>query len=180
MRLRSTGRALLGLLSPAPSPKPPSSTSLLTNATTGLFFIGYLAQLPANMACVALGARRWLAAILVAWGCVAAAFAAVRGEAGFLVLRLLLGLAESGAYPGGQQGGGGGQRGLRECGKQSGGRQAPAARSARMRPGQLARAAVRDRVCLAAGIYYHLSLFYRESYLGVMYTWWAGGSLCAA
>lgn len=62
--------------------------------------MGYLAQLPANVACVALGARRWLAAILVAWGAVAMSFAAIRSTAAFLVLRLLLGLAESGAYPG--------------------------------------------------------------------------------
>lgn len=66
---------------------------------SGLFFIGYLAQIPANLACVALGPRRWLPLILLAWGAVAACFAAVRGTASFLALRLLLGVAEAGAYP---------------------------------------------------------------------------------
>ncbi|EFN55937.1 hypothetical protein CHLNCDRAFT_145219 [Chlorella variabilis] len=64
-----------------------------------MFFIGYLAQIPANMACVALGPRRWLPMLLVAWGAVAMCFAAVGSMASFLALRLLLGVAEAGAYP---------------------------------------------------------------------------------
>lgn len=67
---------------------------------TGIFFIGYLAQLPANMVCVVVGARRWLACILVAWGFVAMCFATVRRVWQFLLLRFLLGGAEAGAYPG--------------------------------------------------------------------------------
>ena len=55
--------------------------------------------MPAQLVCVALGARRWLVCILLAWGCVAMLFAAVRSEAGFLTLRLALGLAEAGAFP---------------------------------------------------------------------------------
>lgn len=62
-----------------------------------MFFIGYLAQIPANMACVALGPRRWLPMLLVAWGAVAMCFAAVGSMASFLALRLLLGVAEAGA-----------------------------------------------------------------------------------
>lgn len=50
---------------------------------------------------MALGARRWLPLILVAWGAVAMSFAAMGSTAHFLALRLLLGLTESGAYPGG-------------------------------------------------------------------------------
>lgn len=63
----------------------------------GLFFIGYLLQVPASTACVALGHRRFLPAILVAWGAVAMLFATVRSTATFLALRLLLGVAEAGA-----------------------------------------------------------------------------------
>ena len=63
----------------------------------GLFFIGYLAQIPANMVCMALGPRRWLPSILAAWGAVAMCCAAVGGTPSFLTLRLLLGVAEAGA-----------------------------------------------------------------------------------
>ncbi len=63
----------------------------------GLFFIGYLAQVPANMLCVALGPTRWLPILLVCWGAVAMCFAAISGTTSFLVLRLLLGVAEAGA-----------------------------------------------------------------------------------
>ncbi|PSC74031.1 MFS transporter isoform A [Micractinium conductrix] len=66
---------------------------------SGLFFVGYLAQVPANMVCLAVGPRRWLPGLLVAWGCIAACFAGVRGVRSFLALRLLLGVAEAGAYP---------------------------------------------------------------------------------
>ncbi|KAL4451937.1 hypothetical protein ABPG75_007599 [Micractinium tetrahymenae] len=67
---------------------------------SGCFFIGYsLLQIPANAACMALGPRRWLPIILLAWGALAMCFAAMRSTAAFLVLRLLLGAAEAGAYP---------------------------------------------------------------------------------
>lgn len=58
--------------------------------------MGYLAQIPSCAACVALGPRRWLPFILAAWGAMAVCFAAVRGVASFLTLRLLLGVAEAG------------------------------------------------------------------------------------
>lgn len=67
--------------------------------TAGLFFIGYLAQFPAGIACLALGVRRWLTLIITAWSVVAALFAAIENEAQFLVLRFFLGLAEAGTYP---------------------------------------------------------------------------------
>ena len=51
------------------------------------------------MLCIAIGPRRFLPAILVLWGGVAASFAAVRGRGAFLALRLLLGLSEAGVYP---------------------------------------------------------------------------------
>lgn len=77
------------------SPQPAPYTPPLS----GLFFIGYLAQLPANVACLTFGVRRWLSCILLVWGVVAGLGAAIRTRAHFLVLRFLLGLAEAGTFP---------------------------------------------------------------------------------
>lgn len=65
----------------------------------GMFAVGYLFQVPSQAACVYLGPRRWLAAILAAWGVLAMCCAAIRGVASFLLLRLALGVAEAGAFP---------------------------------------------------------------------------------
>ncbi|RMZ56540.1 hypothetical protein APUTEX25_001387 [Auxenochlorella protothecoides] len=70
-----------------------------TPPLSGLFFIGYLAQLPANVACLTFGVRRWLSCILLVWAVVAGLGAAIRTRAHFLVLRFLLGLAEAGTFP---------------------------------------------------------------------------------
>ena len=77
----------------------------LSDATFGLgagiFFIGYLLfAIPSNLAMARLGARRWIAAILVVWGLVSAGMALVNGAPAYLVLRFLLGAAESGFFPG--------------------------------------------------------------------------------
>lgn len=62
----------------------------------GLFFATYATmQIPANMALSRVGGRRWLASICVAWGLVAACFAAINSTAAFLTLRTLLGVAEA-------------------------------------------------------------------------------------
>ncbi len=67
----------------------------------GLFFIGYfLLEVPANMMLRRVGARRWLGPMMIAWGLVSAATIFVKGAAGFYALRLLLGLVESGFFPG--------------------------------------------------------------------------------
>lgn len=67
----------------------------------GIFFIGYsLFQVPANLMLVRFGARRWVFAILIAWGAVSAACAFVQGPISFYVLRFLLGVAEAGLFPG--------------------------------------------------------------------------------
>ena len=66
-----------------------------------LFFLGYLVfQLPANIMLQRFGARRLIATIMVAWGLVSAATALVTSAAEFYAVRLLLGVAESGLYPG--------------------------------------------------------------------------------
>jgi MFS transporter, ACS family, tartrate transporter len=67
----------------------------------GLFFIGYfLFEIPANLIMERVGARAWIARIMISWGAVAMAMAAVRGAAGFYLLRFALGAAEAGFFPG--------------------------------------------------------------------------------
>ncbi len=67
----------------------------------GLFFLGYFAfQVPSNLMLHRVGARRWLASIIVVWGVVSASTALIRYEWQFYAIRLLLGAAESGFFPG--------------------------------------------------------------------------------
>jgi len=66
----------------------------------GLFFLGYSFQVPSNMMLARFGAPRWLSVTVIAWGCVAMAFSATNGTAMFLTLRVALGLAECGTFPG--------------------------------------------------------------------------------
>lgn len=67
----------------------------------GLFFIGYfLFEVPSNLILSRIGARRWFARILLSWGAVTVAMAAIRTPAAFYVLRFMLGAAEAGLYPG--------------------------------------------------------------------------------
>ena len=68
----------------------------------GIFFLGYaLFAVPSTFVCAWVGAPRFLGGILVAWGCVATLFSCMRSQWQFYMLRFILGLAESGAYPGG-------------------------------------------------------------------------------
>ena len=70
-------------------------------AGAGLFFIGYfLWEVPANMMLRRLGARRWLGPIMIAWGIVSASTLFAKGAASFYALRFLLGMVESGFFPG--------------------------------------------------------------------------------
>src|SRR5499427_8163309 len=46
------------------------------------------------------GARRWIARVMVSWGLVSAGFAFINGPTSFFILRFLLGLAEAGFFPG--------------------------------------------------------------------------------
>jgi len=67
----------------------------------GLFYIGYLVfEIPSNIAITKYGARIWLGRILITWGLVTVALAASQGAKSFYVLRILLGIAEAGFYPG--------------------------------------------------------------------------------
>jgi MFS transporter, ACS family, tartrate transporter len=67
----------------------------------GVLFAGYcLCEIPSNLALYKYGARRWLARIMITWGLASAATALVQGPTSFYVLRLLLGVAEAGFFPG--------------------------------------------------------------------------------
>ncbi len=67
----------------------------------GIFFLGYsLFEVPSNLILARVGARRWIAIILIAWGLLASGMMLVRTPAQFYWLRFLLGLAEAGFFPG--------------------------------------------------------------------------------
>jgi MFS family permease len=67
----------------------------------GIFFIGYfLFEVPSNMMLHRIGARRWLARIMISWGVISAAMMFVTTPASFYALRFLLGAAEAGFFPG--------------------------------------------------------------------------------
>jgi len=67
----------------------------------GLFFVGYaIFEVPSNILLHKVGARWWLARIMVSWGIVAACFVFVQGTTSFYVLRFLLGVTEAGFFPG--------------------------------------------------------------------------------
>ncbi|HJU19645.1 MAG TPA: MFS transporter [Stellaceae bacterium] len=67
----------------------------------GAFFWGYvLFEVPSNIILEKLGARLWIARIMVSWGLLSAATAFAVGPKSFMALRFLLGLAEAGLFPG--------------------------------------------------------------------------------
>ena len=67
----------------------------------GLFFAGYaLLEVPSNLILHRVGARRWLARIMVSWGVISAAMMFAWSEPVFYMLRILLGAAEAGFFPG--------------------------------------------------------------------------------
>ena len=67
----------------------------------GLFFIGYfLFEVPSNILMHKVGARIWIARIMITWGLLSAVFMFVQNATQFYILRFLLGLAEAGFYPG--------------------------------------------------------------------------------
>ena len=76
----------------------------------GIFFIGYfIFEVPSNVILERVGAKLWIARIMISWGIVSAAFAfipsisaatGVSNETVFYTLRLLLGACEAGFFPG--------------------------------------------------------------------------------
>jgi D-galactonate transporter len=67
----------------------------------GVFFLGYfLFEVPSNLLMQRVGAKVWIARIMITWGLISAAFLWVETPAMFYFMRFLLGLAEAGFYPG--------------------------------------------------------------------------------
>ncbi|MGG0451795.1 MFS transporter [Priestia megaterium] len=66
-----------------------------------IFFIGYfLFEVPSNLIMGKVGAPRWIGRIMVTWGVVTAAMIFINSSTSFFTMRLLLGIAEAGFYPG--------------------------------------------------------------------------------
>ena len=67
----------------------------------GLFFLGYcLFEIPSNLIMDRVGARIWIARIMIGWGLVSMAMMFVVGQWSFYAMRVLLGIAEAGFFPG--------------------------------------------------------------------------------
>jgi ACS family tartrate transporter-like MFS transporter len=67
----------------------------------GIFFLTYFVfEVPSNLLLEKFGARKWIARIMFTWGLLSGAMAFIGGEAGFYAVRLLLGAAEAGFFPG--------------------------------------------------------------------------------
>lgn len=78
-----------------------SMTDEVFGVGSGIFFIGYLLfQIPCNLALQRIGARLWLGPIMIVWGLVSACTMFVHGTWDFYGIRFLLGIVESGFFPG--------------------------------------------------------------------------------
>jgi ACS family tartrate transporter-like MFS transporter len=68
---------------------------------SGIFFLSYVAfEIPSSVMLTRVGARLWIARIMITWGLVSSAMMFVRGAGGFYAMRFLLGAAEAGFFPG--------------------------------------------------------------------------------
>lgn len=76
-------------------------SSYIYGLGAGAFFWGYfILEVPSNLILERVGARKWIARIMVSWGIMSGCFAFVEGPISFFSLRFLLGLAEAGFFPG--------------------------------------------------------------------------------
>jgi MFS transporter, ACS family, tartrate transporter len=75
--------------------------SAVYGMAAGAFFWGYvIAEVPSNIVLEKVGARLWIARIMISWGLLAGATAFAWNTTSFMVIRFLLGLAEAGLFPG--------------------------------------------------------------------------------
>src|ERR1700759_5612751 len=78
-----------------------SFTSAVYGFGGGIFFLGYfIFEVPSNVILSKVGARRWIARILVTWGIISGCTAFITGPISFYSVRFLLGIAEAGFFPG--------------------------------------------------------------------------------
>lgn len=76
-------------------------TASILGFGAGIFFWGYfLFEVPSNIVLHKIGARIWIARVMVTWGIISAAMAFVQGATSFYIIRFLLGAAEAGFFPG--------------------------------------------------------------------------------
>ncbi|MEO8629114.1 MAG: MFS transporter [Betaproteobacteria bacterium] len=76
-------------------------SSFMFGLGAGIFFIGYaLFEVPSNVILERVGARIWIARIMITWGIISGLMALATGPISFLILRFLLGVAEAGFFPG--------------------------------------------------------------------------------
>ena len=76
-------------------------TPAMFGFAASLFFISYfLVEVPSNLALQKVGARRWIARIMITWGMVTVCMALVVGPYSLYVMRFILGAAEAGFFPG--------------------------------------------------------------------------------
>jgi D-galactonate transporter len=67
----------------------------------GIFFLAYfLFEVPSNLFLERVGARKWIARIMFTWGLISGGMAFATGEVSFFALRVALGIAEAGFFPG--------------------------------------------------------------------------------
>ena len=67
----------------------------------GVFFLAYFFfEIPSNLFLERVGARKWIARIMFTWGLISGGTAFVQGETSFFIVRVLLGIAEAGFFPG--------------------------------------------------------------------------------
>ncbi len=79
----------------------PQITDTVFGLGAGIFFLGYFVfEIPSNLLMSKVGARIWVARIMVTWGIISAAMVFVNSAHMFYALRLLLGFAEAGFFPG--------------------------------------------------------------------------------
>jgi MFS family permease len=79
----------------------PAISDTVFGLGTGIFFLGYLVfEVPSNILMEKLGARLWIARIMITWGVISTAMIFVNSPWTFYALRLLLGIAEAGFFPG--------------------------------------------------------------------------------
>lgn len=76
-------------------------TSAVYGFGGGIFFLGYfIFEVPSNVLLSKVGARVWIARILITWGIISACTAFIVGPVSFFSVRFLLGVAEAGFFPG--------------------------------------------------------------------------------
>jgi MFS transporter, ACS family, tartrate transporter len=76
-------------------------SSTVFGTGSGIFFVGYfLFEVPSNLVLHKIGARIWIARVMITWGLVSGAMIFVQGPLSFYILRFLLGVAEAGFFPG--------------------------------------------------------------------------------